>query len=120
MSGIVGWIDVRRDISTQSRVLDAMTETLRHRGPDTGGTWLSAHAGLGYRGLTTDPRQPDDAPVHVEVGAATVALVLAGAIYNAPELRSEVEAGGGSLRQGSHGELLLQAFLRWGTRFLEH
>lgn len=119
MSGIVGWIDARRDISTECGVLGAMTDTLRHRGPDVSGTWLSDRAGFGYRGLRTDPQRPDEQPVRAEVGGETVALVHAGPLYNAAELRHAVESAGAAVRDGSDAEVLLQAYLLWGERFAE-
>ncbi|TDB98928.1 asparagine synthase (glutamine-hydrolyzing) [Micromonospora fluostatini] len=119
MSGIVGWIDFRRDIGTRSDILEAMTGTMRHRGPDSAGVWLSAHAGFGYRGLDTGAVEDGGLLARLDLGDAAVALVVAGPIYNTGELRREVESAGGTPRSGATCELLLQAYLIWGDRFVE-
>ncbi|GGL87945.1 asparagine synthase (glutamine-hydrolyzing) [Micromonospora sp. WMMA1923] len=119
MSGIAGWIDFRRDIGTRSSILRAMTGTMRDRGPDSAGVWMSAHAGLGYRGLDTGAPGGSGNLARVEFGDAAVTLVHAGPIYNLRELRRAVEAAGTRRRAESTPEILLETYLRHGERFVE-
>lgn len=119
MSGVVGWIDFRRDLASQAGVLDAMTETMRHRGPDTQDVWLSGHAGIGHRGLATAGSTDQVRPARWETGRGTVYAALTGEVYNCDDLRRDIEAAGGETGNGSTAETLLQAYLRWGTRFVE-
>ena len=51
MCGVVGWLDFDRDLRAHRPLMFEMVETMRRRGPDDGGVWLSAHAALGHRRL---------------------------------------------------------------------
>jgi asparagine synthase (glutamine-hydrolysing) len=73
---------------------------LAHRGAGPGGTWIGENVLLAMRPA---------APVVSEGGCAA----LDGAIFNAPRLRTQLGVDGGD------AELVLRAFQRWGTGFLE-
>ena len=53
MCGLTGFLDFTRRTSAEDlgKRVEAMAETLRHRGPDDDGTWTDAEAGvaLGFR-----------------------------------------------------------------------
>ena len=51
MCGIAGWVDFKKDISNNSRIFDAMSETLERRGPDDAGAYISRNAVLLHRRL---------------------------------------------------------------------
>ncbi|WKU04456.1 asparagine synthase (glutamine-hydrolyzing) [Micromonospora sp. HUAS LYJ1] len=120
MSGIVGWVDFQQDVSTRPDILETMTATLRHRGPDSSEVWLSPHAGLGIRVSAAGATQEGEHLARTRIGDATVALAVAGPIYNPQELRREIGSAHGPSRSGATvADLLLQAYLRWGERFVE-
>ncbi|MFF7359728.1 asparagine synthase (glutamine-hydrolyzing) [Streptomyces sp. NPDC008125] len=118
MSGVVGWIDFRRDLGDQLGVVRSMTRTMAHRGPDTEDVWIGGNAAVGHRGLATG--RPDDVrPARISLGGDTVHVAHTGEVYNGDELRRDIQAAGGALRGGSTAEALLQAYLLWGTDFVE-
>jgi len=119
MSGLVGWVDHDRDLTAQDEVLAAMTATMAHRGPDGEGTWSSRHAALGHRDLATTRAGRRGQPVVTRVGDTEVALAHTGQVYDLAALHRAVTAAGGAVREGSAGEVLLQAYLVWGDRFVE-
>ncbi|MDT9687048.1 asparagine synthase (glutamine-hydrolyzing) [Streptomyces sp. P9(2023)] len=119
MSGVVGWIDFRRDIGRQDAVLDAMTDSLRHRGPDTRDVWLSPCAAIGHRGLATTGEADDARPARFDAPTGTVYVAHTGELYNTAELGRDIEAAGGRLRNASTAECLLQAFLLWGAECVD-
>jgi asparagine synthase (glutamine-hydrolysing) len=93
-----------------------MAETLRHRGPDSSGTWVDAAAGiaLGHRRLAIVDLTPDGAqPMLSACGRFVIAFN--GEIYNFRELRRDLEAEGARFRGRSDTEVLLEAIARWGT-----
>ncbi|WP_370417487.1 asparagine synthase (glutamine-hydrolyzing) [Streptomyces sp. QH1-20] len=122
MCGITGWVDYTRDLTTQSPVLDAMTDTLAARGPDARGVWLDTHVALGHRRLAvidlehgtqpmrTPERGPGDLPRAV--------ITYGGEIYNFPELRSELALRGHRFTTRSDTEVALRAYLEWGEGFV--
>jgi len=101
--------------------LVAMRETLRHRGPDAAGTWLSSdgRVGLGHRRLAIlDLSAAANQPFVGDDGA--LALVFNGEIYNHAALRAELDAAGPVRWRTAHSdtEVLLRAWERWGVASL--
>jgi asparagine synthase (glutamine-hydrolysing) len=72
--------------------LTAMTETLRHRGPDGCGYWEAPDVSLGMRRLAIIDVETGQQPVFNEDG--TVAAVFNGEIYNYIELREQLARAG--------------------------
>ena len=73
-------------------VLGAMSATLVHRGPDSGGEVIDREAGLAARRLAIIDLEGGDQPIAGEDGR--VVVVQNGEIYNHAELRAELEARG--------------------------
>ncbi|MEU6220002.1 asparagine synthase (glutamine-hydrolyzing) [Streptomyces sp. NPDC047022] len=121
MCGFAGWLDFARDLRGQRAVLDAMTDSLRDRGPDDRGTWLSQHVGLGHRRLAVIDVAGGVQPMKAEVGPhrSPVVLVYAGEVYNFRELRAELAGRGHSFTTRSDTEVLLRAYLEWGAACVE-
>ncbi len=90
MCGIFGIFD-RTGKPIDRCLLERMTSTLRHRGPDGWGYFLSEAIGLGHRRLSIIDVEGGSQPVGNEDGSLQV--VFNGEIYNFLELRKE--AGGG-------------------------
>ncbi|MGH6988900.1 MAG: asparagine synthase (glutamine-hydrolyzing), partial [Stellaceae bacterium] len=122
MCGIAGFIlpGVTRDAG---RRLQAMTDRIRHRGPDGEGFFLQetadgAHTiGLGHRRLAIIDLATGDQPMTHQ--SAGVTLIFNGEIYNFPALRAELEAKGHRLRTRSDTEILLHAYVEWGPACVE-
>ncbi|MCX7626809.1 MAG: asparagine synthase (glutamine-hydrolyzing) [Methylophilaceae bacterium] len=99
-----------------------MADALRHRGPDDGGVWVDADAGLalGHRRLSILDLSPaGHQPMLSACGRW--AIVFNGEIYNHLELRealAKVGAGGTALTWRGHSdtETLLAAIETWGIR----
>jgi asparagine synthase (glutamine-hydrolysing) len=99
---------------------DRLTDTLAHRGPDGAGRYdhavrSSAGTGdvhLGHRRLSIIDLSETGAQPMVSDG---LAITYNGELYNAPELRRELEAAGVRFRGTSDTEVVLEAFRRWGT-----
>jgi asparagine synthase (glutamine-hydrolysing) len=119
MSGLVGWVDFTRDLTTRPEVLRAMTGSLSHRGPDAEGFWAGTNAAIGHRELATRSDGGGRQPVLRETEAGPILLAFDGAIDNFPELRQQVTDLGARLRTRSEAETLLEAYAQWGTGFVE-
>jgi asparagine synthase (glutamine-hydrolysing) len=119
MCGITGFIDSahRRTGEAIEEQVRQMTDTLRHRGPDDGGIWTDASAGiaLGFRRLAILDLSPEGhQPMRSADGRYVV--VFNGEIYNFSELRHELEKLGHIFRGRSDTEIMLAAFVQWGVR----
>lgn len=118
MCGIVGYWSTAGDGDEQAiERLRAMSNVIRHRGPDDAGQWYDAGAGLalGHRrlsivDLSVEGHQPMSSPT------GRYMMVFNGEVYNFRRLRAELEASGGALglRGGSDTELMLAAIEHWG------
>ena len=98
-------------------ILARMTAVLHHRGPDDGGTWIDAEAGiaLGHRRLSIIDLSPlGHQPMHSASGRYVV--TFNGEIYNFRALRAELEASRHRFRGHSDTEILLGAVSQWGVR----
>jgi asparagine synthase (glutamine-hydrolysing) len=111
MCGIAGLIG-----SGSRSDLERMTQSLRHRGPDDAGLWFSNNIGLGMRRLAIIDVETGQQPITSADGSRTV--VFNGEIYNAPELRSELEAEGYRFKTDhSDTEVILPLFEKYGPSF---
>jgi asparagine synthase (glutamine-hydrolysing) len=94
----------------------AMTEALRYRGPDAGGLWHDPAAGvaIGHRRLSiVDLSQAGAQPMVSSCGRFV--LSYNGEIYNAAELRPELEAAGRRFRGRSDTEVIVEGAAQWGV-----
>jgi asparagine synthase (glutamine-hydrolysing) len=95
---------------------DRLTAALAHRGPDGTGRYTGSAGGgevhLGHQRLSIIDLSPTGAQPMVSGG---LALTYNGELYNSPELRAELKAGGVCFRGSSDTEVLLEAWRRWGT-----
>ena len=119
MCGIAGLLDLeRRSGSQELEALGrAMAATLNHRGPDAHGVWSDAEAGvaLGHTRLSIVDLSPAGAqPMASSCGACVIAYN--GEIYNAADLRPELEACGRRFRGHSDTEVLVEAIAEWGVK----
>ena len=116
MCGIAGMLLPSTADSRKLAAVGAMAAALRHRGPDGGGLWTDAGAGvaLGHRRLAiVDLSAAGHQPMHGDGGRLVV--TYNGEIYNAAELRSELEARGCRFRGHSDTEVMLAAFDCFGV-----
>ena len=116
MCGIAGFVNYKtRDRGAAAAVLDRMTESLAHRGPDAGGTWLDGEGqvGLGHRRLSiVDLSELGAQPMHSATGRYTI--VFNGEIYGFVALRDELLSLGTQFRGRSDTEVLLASIERFG------
>lgn len=103
--------------------LERMCAVQAHRGPDDSGVWErslpdGSWLGLGSRRLAVQDVSPAG---HMPMGApdGRLWIVQNGEIYNAPELRRELEARGERFASRGDTEVLLKLYARDGLRMLD-
>ena len=115
MCGITGWIDWKSNLNDKRFILAKMVETLKNRGPDASGYWLSEHAAIGHRRLSVvDPEGGVQPMVRKRVGREYV-ITYNGELYNTQDLRVELENLGYTFNSHSDTEVLLTSYIEWGT-----
>src|SRR5712692_3906141 len=112
MCGITGAVP-----GIDAALLERMTLSLAHRGPDGEGFLSTPEVSLGHRRLAIIDLPGGRQPMSSGDGRCTI--IFNGEIYNFRELRCELEAGGAQFRTRSDTEVLVEAWARWGTAALE-
>ena len=119
MCGIVGLLRPGGgDESMLTGYATRMADTLRNRGPDAGGVWTNARAGIafGHRRLSIlDLSEAGAQPMHSDCGRFCV--TFNGEIYNHLDIRKELDANGAAPNWRGHSdtETLLYAIRHWGV-----
>ena len=129
MCGIAGCVAAGNGV--EAGWLRAMSDVMRHRGPDDEG-WLQWSDGTGAprpsRGVRDEPASVGFAHLRLAIIDLTEggwqprcspdgrwSMVFNGEIYNYLELRKELEDLGHSFTTESDSEVLLAAFVEWGV-----
>lgn len=97
-------------------LIQEMTDTINHRGPDGEGYFIGQNFALGHRrlaiiDLTEDGNQP--------MSYWGLTIVFNGEIYNYLELKEELQQLGYLFATHSDTEVILAAYHRWGQQCLE-
>jgi asparagine synthase (glutamine-hydrolysing) len=113
MCGIAGFTGVDQDLL--SRMLDSMV----HRGPDGFGVEVNDHFSMGMRRLAIVDIDGGNQPIYTD--DRRLALINNGEIYNAPELRAELERKGHRFSTDhSDTEVILRGYEEWGQDVVTH
>ncbi|MBI3251600.1 MAG: asparagine synthase (glutamine-hydrolyzing) [Candidatus Andersenbacteria bacterium] len=115
MCGIVG-VMPKRNQPIKAGVLEAMRDSLSHRGPDDGGLYMQDTVGLGHRRLSIlDLTSAGHQPMLSQDGRYVI--VFNGEIYNYRELAKQYLSDI-SFVSGSDTEVLLELLARYGQTAL--
>jgi asparagine synthase (glutamine-hydrolysing) len=111
MCGIAGLFYYNNEIVKQ-HVIDQMTDTLIHRGPDDSGTYVNDNIGLGHRRLSIlDLSILGHQPMVSDCG--NYIIVYNGEIYNFHDLRKTLQESGYVFKSQSDTEVILKGFQCW-------
>ncbi len=117
MCGIAGFIDFKKQSSEE--ILQNITRTMEHRGPDGEGYYLhnGAHAqvGFGHKRLSIiDLSSGGTQPMHYK----HLTILLNGEIYNYNEIKQELIQLGHTFLSTSDTEVTIHAYEQWGEDFV--
>src|SRR5262249_5433274 len=116
MCGVAGCLNLN-GAPASPVILKAMTDAIRHRGPDGEGQFIDGAFALGHRRLAILDLSPTG---HQPVLTPDARYILSynGEIYNFRELRIELEARGHQFRSTGDSEVVLHAIAEWGEKAL--
>lgn len=115
MCGIAGIIDFQNDLREGKSVIEAMTDTLRLRGPDGVGYFEDRHVLFGHRRLIVVDPQGGQQPMMKSAGGNEYVIVYNGELYNTEELRAQLIERGYEFSSYSDTDVLLSAYICWGA-----
>src|ERR1051326_5827978 len=115
MCGICGVVNLRPAApAVEAATLRAMSDTLRHRGPDAEGIYVAPRqeAGYGFRRLSIVDLATGDQPMANE--DESIWLVFNGEIYNHAAHRPGLEGRGHRFRSRCDAEVILHLYEELG------
>jgi asparagine synthase (glutamine-hydrolysing) len=118
MCGIVGILSHLDKSFHTSALLNSMSETLAHRGPNGSGVYLDdniamAHRRLSIIDLSSNAKQPFSSYDN------SLVLIFNGEIYNYSEIKNLVH-NDYPFKSASDGEVILPLYQKFGSNFIKH
>jgi asparagine synthase (glutamine-hydrolysing) len=118
MCGICGKMNFDSGgVPVDAELIRRMLDSIRHRGPDDDGVYLSPQIGLGHRRLSIIDLNTGHQPLSNEDGS--IWIVFNGEIYNYRELRAELLARGHILKTQSDTEVIIHLYEEYGPACVE-
>lgn len=117
MCGICGKLIFDDSGSVEPSLIASMLDTIRHRGPDDEGAYLTGRIGLGHRRLSIIDLNTGHQPLSNEDGS--IWIVFNGEIYNYQDLQKELQAKGHTLKTKSDTEVIVHLFEEYGEACVE-
>lgn len=117
MCGICGRYNFSDDRPVDRHELEAMSQSMRHRGPDDQGYYLNGPLGFGFRRLSIIDLEGGHQPMSDQEG--TTWVVFNGEIYNFQELRRNLESCGHVFRTRCDTEVIVHGYKQWGDGLLD-
>ncbi|MCO5260552.1 MAG: asparagine synthase (glutamine-hydrolyzing) [Crocinitomicaceae bacterium] len=118
MCGITGYINLKEPVSKD--IIQQMTDTLTHRGPDGEGIYVNeqqnlafGHRRLSFLDLSEQGAQP------MKDSSTQVVITFNGEIYNFLDLREDLK-NSYSFKTNTDTEVILAAYKKWGIDCINH
>ena len=113
MCGICGIYNERNE-----KLVTAMLESIRHRGPDSFSTTLFEYHSLGECGLNIVSTRDDLLPLIDRDN--NIALLFNGEIYNYKEIKKDLSKDGYLFTSDTDSEVVIPLYLKYGSDFVKH
>ncbi len=118
MCGFAGFSDYNDNLLDEKYLWMAlarrMARRLSHRGPDDQGAHVSSHCALSHMRLAVIDPQNGRQPMTVRRDGRECTIAYNGELYNAPELRADLESRGYEFLTDCDTEVVLNAYLCYG------
>ena len=115
MCGIAGMLSKSKDLSQRKSLIENISESLKMRGPDGSGEFITPYAALIHRRLSVI--DPENGAQPMRFGKYII--VYNGEIYNTDEIREELEHFGYEFETHCDTEVVLKAYHKWKERSCE-
>jgi len=120
MCGIAGFVDFKNDLSNKAYIIEDMTKTISHRGPDEEGFYICQNALLGHKRLTVVDPAGGKQPMEKKLGDKKYVIIYNGELYNTSTIRKILEGKGHKFNSYSDTEVVLTSYIEWGADCLNY
>ncbi len=114
MCGIAGIIGISKEKSTV--MINGMVDAIAHRGPDAKAIYVNEHVAFGHTRLSILDLSNGANQPFIDASGDYV-IVFNGEIYNYMDVKAKLDY---KWRTTSDTEVILAAFIQWGSNCLEH
>ncbi|MFC2149640.1 asparagine synthase (glutamine-hydrolyzing) [Candidatus Auribacterota bacterium] len=118
MCGICGIAYASTLNNVDPALLKKMTDTIKHRGPDASGTYVSKNLGIGMRRLSIIDIEGGSQPIFNE--DRRISVVFNGEIYNFPELRRSLIEKGHKFSCRTDTEVIVHLYEEYGESLVDY
>ena len=115
MCGICGVFNLKKRDRTERRVVEAMLQAIKHRGPDGQRIEILEQAALGFNRLSFLDLEGGMQPIFNE--DETIVMICNGEIFNYQSLKKELTAKGHRFHTGTDIEVILHLYEEQGLDF---
>ncbi len=123
MCGIAGFckvgVDFLKDENRWKQILNNINAVQKHRGPNEEGIFISKFCGLCHVRLSIIDLKNGQQPMTRKFCGEKSTIVYNGEIYNAKELKVELEKKGVKFKTNSDTEVILMGHMVYGNSFVE-
>lgn len=116
MCGIAGWLDDTIDLRERNYELSAMSDSIKSRGPDEHGEYITRCAALLHRRLAVIDIENGKQPMTLSFRDKKYTIVYNGELYNTEEIRAGLLSLGHRFVGHSDTEVLLHAYAQYGKK----
>ena len=120
MCGIAGWSNLQSNIRDYSNIMEEMIDTLKLRGPDSGGMKIYDHALIGHRRLAIVDPTGGLQPMTKRIGDREYTICYNGELYNTEEVRKELLDRGYTFDSYGDTEVLLTSYIEFGRNCVDY
>ncbi len=120
MCGIAGFVDFKNNIVDKIDIIENMTQTISHRGPNEEGYYISQTALLGHKRLTVVDPDGGKQPMQKNFGQKKYVIVYNGELYNTDTIRKILQGKGHKFESYSDTEVVLTSYIEWGADCLKY
>ena len=120
MCGIVGFVNYKKDISSERDIIKNMTSSLSNRGPDEEGIYINKNIALGHKRLIVIDPEGGKQPMIEKYSYGEYVITYNGQIYNTEELKKTLLENGFSFNGHSDTEVLLKSFIHYGKNVVHY
>lgn len=122
MCGIAGFCNTNTNYSSDTSkwitILHKMKNSIKHRGPDSEGFYLSRHVGFAHARLAIIDLVTGDLPLTRIISGNSYTILYNGEIYNMNELKKELIYEGYEFETKSDAEVVLVGYIAHGCDYL--
>lgn len=123
MCGIAGYCNFKDNFNNQIQVheniVSEMGHTLKHRGPDDFGTYVSEHVAFAHSRLAVIDLVGGVQPMKKVIDSYEYCIIYNGELYNTDELKNELLNNNFHFTTTSDTEVILLSYIAWGTKCVE-